>query len=138
MYLIDTKIATSSLDGKGVFTKVSVKKGTRVWVFDPSYDLALSKIEYGNLDADEKHRFGHSAYLSLWSGRWICPPRGDAAEYTNHSANHNLNAKFDESFSTEPFFVANRDINAGEELTNNYHQFDEMTRTTQPVWARSA
>jgi SET domain-containing protein len=39
----------------------------------------------------------------------------------------------DTDISTEPFFVANRDIMAGEEITNNYHELDEAIKTKEVV-----
>lgn len=69
---------------------------------------------------------------------WVYPPEGDPAEFTNHSMNSNLSVVYNKQVSPEPYFVANRDILAGEELTNNYHEFDAMTQKESPSWARSS
>lgn len=88
------------------------------------------------MDDSAQQELLHSAYLSPWSHMWICPPADDPACYTNHQADNNLSARYDPTISTEPFFVANRSIAIGEELTNNYHEFDDLTRTENPEWAQ--
>lgn len=54
------------------------------------------------------------------------------ALYTNHSGHNNLSVKYDISISEESFFIANRDIQEGEELTNNYYEFDEAIKIKKP------
>ncbi len=137
MYTIDVTIGNSPIHGKGVFTPQPIKKGMIVWKYDPKYDLALTPAQYEKLDAEERERFAHSAYLSPWTGLWICPPKDDPSNYTNHSPENNLTVKFDEAVSPEPYFVTNRDIIAGEELTNNYYEFDLLTQQEKPEWARA-
>lgn len=134
MYLVKTKVGESSIDGRGVFAAERIAKGKTVWVYDPTKDLAVTKEDFRKLDLKEQERFIHSAYLSPWTNLWICPPAGDDGEYTNHGSNNNLTAVYDNNVSSEPYFVANRDIEAGEEITNNYHEFDALTRKEQPGW----
>lgn len=135
MYTVKTIVKQSNIDGKGVFAAEQIAKGKTVWLYDPAQDIALTPAESEQLNGEEQAWFHHSAYLSPWSGLWVCPPYGDAAGYTNHSPDHNLAVQYDEEVSPEPFFVANRDIEIGEEITNNYHEFDELTRTKKPEWA---
>jgi SET domain-containing protein len=135
MYIVRIKIGDSSIDGRGVFAEEAIPTGKKVWVFQLGYDLTKTKEEFEALPGEEKEYLSRTAYLSPWSGLWVYPPKGDAAEYTNHSLENNLSVMFDPDVSPEPFFVANRDIKVGEELTNNYHEFDEVTRQTKPEWA---
>ena len=136
MYTIDIMVGDSPIHGKGVFTIRAVKKGTIVWKYDPKRDLTLTSEQYEELDADERERFYHSAYLSPWTGLWICPPKDDPSNYTNHSPENNLTVEYDEAISSEPYFVTNRDIAKGEELTNNYYEFDLLTQQEKPDWAK--
>lgn len=135
MYTVKVSVQSSKIDGKGVFASEAIKKGTIVWLYDPKNDLSATPAEFEKFDNTKKEWFYHSAYLSPWTGLWICPPKDDASNYTNHSNDNNLTVEYDEKVSPEPFFVANRDITIGEEITNNYHEFDEMTRAHKPDWA---
>jgi uncharacterized protein len=126
MYLVPVKIKASPIDGKGVFTVDAIKAGTIVWLFTSGHDLTLSEEQYKNKSFKEKAYLTKVAYLSATSRQYIYPPVDDPAIYTNHDAiNHNLSARTDIAISPEPFFVANRDIMADEEITNNYNEFDQ-------------
>jgi hypothetical protein len=135
MYKVTVEIRESPINGNGVFTSIDIPKGTRVWVFKEGYDLVLSPQEYDALPLEQKTKLDPTAYLSPWTGLWVFPPEGDPAQFTNHSDKNNLTAEYNKDVSSEPYFIANRDIAAGEELTNNYHEFDEITRKTKPTWA---
>lgn len=137
MYTVKVKIGQSSIAGKGVFASETVPKDTIVWLYDSTKDLAVTQEEFAKFGEEKRAWFYHSAYLSPWTGLWICPPEGDASNYTNHSASNNLTVQYDAAISSEPFFVANRDIEVGEEITNNYHEFDLIVRETKPEWART-
>ena len=137
MYVVKVRIAKSKIDGKGVFAIEKIPKGKIVWLYDPLQDLSVTQEEFTKLDKVEKARFYHSAYLSPWSGLWICPPPDEAANYTNHSLQNNTTVKYDASISSEPYFIANHNIKIGEEITNNYYEFDEITKQTKPDWAEN-
>jgi len=134
MYLPRVKIKESQIDGKGVFALENIPKGTIVWKYKPGYDLTYTSDEYEKMNAEEKAILVRSAYLSPWTDLWICPPPDDPAHYTNHSNSNNISVKYDESVSSEPYFIANRNILTNEEITNNYYDFDRITQETRPDW----
>ena len=135
MYKTLVKVAPSAIDGEGVFAQQDIKHGSIVWQFDEKHDHRITQACHEELPEEEKKRLERVAYLSPWSGLWVYPPTGDPAEYTNHSNNNNLTTRFDSQVSPEPYFIANRDIKSGEELTNNYREFDEITRISKPEWS---
>ncbi len=137
MYLKKTIVKVSDIEGKGVFSDETISKGEIVWKFISGHDKTLSIDEYNALSDDGKKYIDKVAYLSSISNQYIFPPDNDPALYTNHDAvNNNLSVEIDQTISLEPFFVANRDIASGEELTNNYYEFDEKikSKTTLPDW----
>ena len=136
MYIKKVKIGTSEIDGNGVFALEDISKNEIVWVFKDGFDISMTDKMFQQLPGIESEHLSHTAYLSPWSGNWVYPPIGDAAEYTNHSNNNNLVVKYDVTISVEPVFISKRDIKSGEELTNNYHEFDEITRKQKPDWAK--
>jgi SET domain-containing protein len=138
VYIVKIKADKSDISGKGVFAMEKIKKGQTVWLYDPKQDLSYTQEQFEGFDDKAKEWFYHSAYLSPWTGLWISPPLGDPSNFTNHSVDNNTTVYYDEEVSSEPFFVANRDIEIGEEITNNYYEFDEITKKTKPDWAKMA
>lgn len=136
MYIPSVKIKKSPIDGKGVFALKKIAKGAIVWKFNPLHDLQFTQDEFGSLPENKQREILHSAYLSPWTGLWVCPPNGDPACYTNHSNTNNLSVRYDPGVSPEPYFIANQTIKAGDELTNNYNEFDQITRETKPFFTQ--
>ncbi len=139
MYLIKIKLDVSNIQGKGVFADQVVHKNEIVWKFVESHDKTLSISDYNKLSQEEKNYMDKVAYLSSVSNKYVFPPKNDPALYTNHDASkNNLSVIVDHSISTEPFFIANRDIMPDEELTNNYHEFDEAIKSKEsiPDWLK--
>lgn len=136
MYIQKVEIRQSCIHGKGVFSLTLIPKDSVVWRFDPTHDRSYTAADYQSLSTAERKELDHSAYLSPWSGLWICPPTNDPACFTNHSSKNNISAVFDASVSSEPYFVANRNIKCGEEITNNYNEFDQLTQLARPEWAK--
>ena len=134
MYLIPVEIRESTIDGKGVFALSRVPKNTIVWKFYSRHDKALSRDAFNAFDEEKKQELKRVAYLSRTSNRYIYPPENDPTNFTNHSKNNNLSSVYNKSISEEPYFVANRDIEVGEEITNDYSEFDEALEADKPEW----
>ena len=135
MYIVKVEVRDSEIDGKGVFTLQDISKGDVVWKFDLSHDQVMSPEAFSKLSENEKEKLLRVAYLSRRTKQWVYPPAGDAAEFTNHSKENNLSVMYNPDISEEPIFFANRNISSGEELTNNYNDFDDLTeRDTKPEW----
>lgn len=135
MYKVLVRVAPSTIDGNGVFTQQDISKDSIVWLFTNGHDHTMTDDEHTALSNAERDRLDKTGYLSPWTNLWVFPPENDSAQYTNHSKENNLSVLYDKNISPEPYFVANRDIKTGEELTNNYHEFDKITRETRPKWA---
>lgn len=135
MYKKAVKISDSDIEGRGVFAEEAIRNGEAVWVFEPGYDQTITMEEFKRLSNEVKEELEKIGYLSPWTGLRVFPPENDPARYTNHSSDNNLTAIYDKNISEEPIFVANRDIKEGEELTNNYHEFDLLTQKIKPDWA---
>ena len=134
MYLIEIETHESGIDGKGVFALGKIQKGTLVWKFNPSHDKSISVDEYNTSSKVVRDELDRIAYLSPTTGRYVFPPENDPARFTNHSKQNNLTVVINRDISDEPYFIANRDIEVGEELTNNYAEFDEALKTKRPEW----
>jgi len=138
MYLVPVSIRKSSIDGDGVFAESNIPKDTIVWQYTDGHDKKMTKKEFDKLDNGTKNELQRIAYLSPTTNVWVMPPEGDPACYTNHdSTGYNTSVVLDEKLSDEPLFVANRDIQAGEEITNNYTDFDNNSTPEKFKWLKS-
>jgi SET domain-containing protein len=134
MYLVTVKVKKSSIDGKGVFAKEDISKGTVVWKYTEGHDKKMSVEEFGELSDTSKKLLQRIAYLSETSGKWVIPPQNDPACFTNHDQNPNTTVVFDPQISEEPIFIANRTIQKDEEITNSYLEFDMNTQQKSHSW----
>ena len=122
--LARAKTGPSSIHGVGLFATELIPKGTRVWEFTEGFDLVLTKEESGKLSRAAQEQFFNYAYLSKKSGKYVLC--SDDARFFNHQIPANVTCRVpDGSNITEALeCVATRDIQTGEELTNNYEEFD--------------
>jgi hypothetical protein len=96
--------------GFGVFATEHIPRGTIVWVLD-RLDRLLSPAQVESLGNRYEKVLNHFSYLNARGGRVLC---WDLARWVNHSCDANC-------LSTGwEFDIAVRDIEAGEEITNDY------------------
>jgi len=135
MLIIEASVGTSSIHGLGVFTKVAIKKGTIIWVAHKGFDIYYSQEQIDILPPVPRNNMLDHLYVNSFNGRLVLC--GDEARYMNHSESPNLLSHLwnseeemkkdgfgDEVDWTEGANMAIRDIEAGEELTCNYKDFD--------------
>jgi SET domain-containing protein len=116
MILVKTKIGPSKIEGIGLFADESIKKGTKVWGFEPKLDLLLSKNEVKKLSPAAREQFYRYAYLDKVRQKYLLC--GDDSRFFNHSETPNC----DETTDNDSTFAL-KDIDVGEELTINYGEF---------------
>lgn len=115
MLLIDTKVAPSKIHGVGLTTTHFIPKGTVIWMHDDSID----RIYYHKSLVALPIRVREIISLYGWrEGNYVIFP-GDNARFTNHSPDPNCGP------GTNETSVALRDIQPGEELTEDYSSFDD-------------
>jgi uncharacterized protein len=122
MMMVDTELKPSPIHGLGTFLLVPVKRGELVWRFDSRIDRIYAEEEIASLPPHVQD------FLRTYS-TWHAPTGvyvlcGDNGRYFNHS--------------TEPTTVSNaisfgddralRDLEAGEELTSDYHTICDNVR----------
>ena len=124
MLVVKTQVKPSSIEGRGLFAAEHIQKGTVIWRFDPTVDCVYTKEEIMNLPEPKRSEILSLkySYISRDIGKYVdC---GDDAKYINHSDTPNLivgkRVRGQESDG-----IAARDIEAGEEITYDYREFDE-------------
>lgn len=118
MLIISTYVERSNIDGLGLFAGQDIEEGDIVWFFDPSVDLVFDKETFNKimelLPKDVNERITKWSYTR--KDTIVLP--ADNARFVNHSNDPNVicHGKYD---------LAVRKILKGEEITNNYKQFEE-------------
>jgi len=100
--------------GYGVFAAKPIPRGTLVFVQDP-LDIVITPEQYQGLDEASRQQAEKYSYLDVRGQRILS---WDGAKYVNHSCNPN-------TMSTGwGFEIAIRDIEVGEEITDEYGLFN--------------
>lgn len=131
MLLVKTIIKPSMIPnaGIGLFADQFIEKGTLVWKFDPNFDRIISMDYFQTLDDITKKFIKTYGYKSnIYPFIILC---FDNSRFINHSFEPNLSAPsyINDIYSLNNS-VASRDINPGEELTENYNDFDDKLLET--------
>ncbi len=119
MIHIDYKLKTSELHGIGLFTAQNIKQGEVIYTASPILDLNITREQFDLLEQKEKDEI-------LWWGFFDEPSQMwhvdfDVSKFINHSYEPSVTQ---DSNHDEAYLVAARDINPGEELTQNYLEFE--------------
>ena len=118
MLLIDTDVRHSDIHGMGCYTREAIPKGTTVWVYDDRIDRRIPEADVDGLPPAMRRFLDVYGYAEVFEGRRVIVLCGDHARHMNHADAPNL-----ASTDTSDNYAA-RDIEAGEELTCNYYEFD--------------
>lgn len=116
MFLVNTELRPSPIHGLGVFAAEFIPAGTIVWRFQPDFDFRVSEESVAALPELARQKLLH--YSAKWGGGYVIS--ADDARFMNHSEQANLKT-LDEPDSD----VAIRDIQVGEELLEDYREFDD-------------
>lgn len=129
MLLVKTKIDRSVVAGVGLFADEDLKKGSVVWKFAQGFDLEYDKADLDKLSDSARAQFLNYCFYSQKTGKYVLP--FDDARFFNHSETPNvIDKQTGERYGVD---VAARDIRKGEELTNDYREFDgDFTR--KPIY----
>lgn len=120
MLQVATHLGPSTIHGIGVFTDERIRAGSEVWRFSPGFDLDLDPSVVKDLPSHLQEWFAHFGYVDFHLGRLIVCL--DDARFINHSSSPNLRSDYSVDRYGPDFAV--RDIEAGEELTADYAEFE--------------
>lgn len=118
MLTVKTKIRESKIYGIGLFADQFIPKGTLVWKFQNGFDLTLSKAQFAELSLLAQEQVLNYCYFNPKTDTYVVC--SDDARFFNHSDDPNVSSGPDD----DHLDVALRDIEIGEELTQNYKNFD--------------
>jgi len=122
MLLVKTIIKPSSIHGIGLFADQDILKGTVIWKFSPGLDLEINHLDFEKLNQYEKDIILFFGFHSKKTGNYHLS--FDNVRFINHSANGNISIETKINDIEYPL-IANIDIKKGDELTQNYFEFDD-------------
>ncbi len=112
---VKTYLAKSKIHGMGIFAAERIKAGTVVWTFTAGRDLVLTRAELTRTPKKILKFLQRYLYLSKDGDYILCC---DNAKFFNHSKSPN-------TISSSGDTIAQRDIEIGEELLDDYTSFAE-------------
>ncbi|MBI3774465.1 MAG: SET domain-containing protein [Gammaproteobacteria bacterium] len=115
MIIVPTYLEKSPVHGFGVFAKELIKKGSKVWEFNPIFDVRFTDAEFERLPPSVKAEIEHHLYQPEQGG--VLYYESTMGRYMNHSREPNVD------FSDVGVGWATRDIKPGDELTCDYRHF---------------
>lgn len=116
MIRVPTYLSSSPISGLGVFSSEVIKKDTLVWSFEDGFDKRFTLGEFMALKPEMQEFLENYSYRSVLDNLIYVPFDND--RYMNHSFNANT------YFGKDGNFYAANDINADQEITCNYQQFN--------------
>lgn len=119
MIHIGYKLKTSDLHGIGLFTTQPLKKGTLVYTASPLLDLNITQEQFDSLNSKEKDEILWWGFFDEPSQKWHVD--FDVSKFINHAYDATLAQDSDHD---EAYLTTTRDVEAGEELTQNYLEFE--------------
>lgn len=117
MFLKKTRLATSPIHGIGLFANEPISQGETVYQHSPQFQCELSQESFEALPEDERRTFEHYGYKR--KEKWYLD--FDDIRFLNHNDTPNLKL-------TSKGITALRDIAVGEELTQDYRDFEDEIR----------
>lgn len=122
MLLIKASPKASLIHGIGLFADQDIPKGTRVWKFSPGLDIEIPPADFEKLDQREKDTINFYGFNSRKTGNFHIS--FDNVRFINHSKEGNVSTDTSVEDIEYPL-IAKREIKAGEEITQDYFEFDD-------------
>lgn len=113
MLLVKTYLDRSPIHGLGVFAGQFIRKGTRIWRFVEGFDRAYTPEEFSRLPKPAREFIRRHGYRV--DGEILLT--ADHDHHMNHSDDPN-------TYLRDGYAIARRHIRKGEEITNDYREFD--------------
>ena len=113
-------LGPSKIHGIGLFAVRPIKRGAVVWRFNAAIDIRIATGALHRLARPARSQIASYVYLDNRTGELILC--GDDARFFNHATDPNVDDDIHDPYQC----IAARDIDAGEELTQDYFSFDVL------------
>lgn len=130
MLLVNAKAGPSSIHRIGLIAQEFIPMGTRIWEFVPGFDVLIPEADLEHLSPASREQALYWSYFHPATRTFVMSSDDD--RFTNHSDDPNTRVSGDCT-------VGVRDIQPGEEITNDYNELDVLNFPDPNDWeARSA
>ena len=119
MIHIKYKLDKSEKHGVGLFSDENLKAGQLVYTASPVLDVDITQDQFDSLNDAEKREIEWWGFFDEPSQKWHVD--FDVTKFINHSYNPTVTQ---DSEHEEAYLMTTRDIKVGEELTQNYLEFE--------------
>jgi hypothetical protein len=119
MIHIRYKLDRSGKHGIGLFAAEDLKEGQLVYTASPLLDVNLTQEEFDSLSDCEKEEVRWWGFFDESAQRWHVD--FDVSKFINHSREGTVTQ---DKNHDKAYLVTTRDIRKGEELTQNYLEFE--------------
>ena len=119
MIHIKYRLKHSDLHGIGLFSDQDIRKGDLIYTASPLLDVDITQEQFDSLDEKEKDEIRWWGFFDKPSHHWHVD--FDVSKFINHSYNPTVTQDQDHS---DAYLLATKDISKGEELTQNYLEFE--------------
>ena len=116
---IKYKLDRSALHGLGIFADQDVKKGELIFTASPVLDVNITQEQFDALTEAEQTQIRYWGFFDQPTQKWHVD--FDHIHFINHSYDPSTTQDLTHP---EAYITAARDIKAGEELTQNYLEFE--------------
>ncbi len=123
MLFVKTHLEKSTAHGIGQFAGQFIAKGSVVYQPSPNFDMDISDADFQKLDMFSMEHIRHYGYFDKRTGRWHLA--FDDIRFCNHADVGNISA---DTEATEYKLIAVKDIVVGEELLQNYREFEQLRK----------
>ena len=121
MIHINYKLDRSEKHGIGLFADQDITKGQLIYTASPLLDVNITQAEFDSLSKEEQKEFRWWGFFDEQSQKWHVD--FDVSKFINHSNVAEATVTQDMQ-KDEAYLIATRDIKRGEELTQNYLEFE--------------
>ncbi len=121
MIHIKYKLDKSDKHGIGLFTEENLQSGQLVYTASPLLDLNITQKEFDSLTKAEQQEILWWGFFDKSLQKWHVD--FDVSKFINHSKNATLTQK---DTYTDAYLVTTREVQKGEELTQNYLEFESV------------
>lgn len=119
MIHIKYKLDKSQYHGIGLFAAEDLQRGQLIYTASPALDVNISQQQFDSLDEREKEEIRWWGFKIAAENVWHVD--FDVSKFINHSYQPTVTQ---DKNHKDAYLVATRNIKVGEELTQNYLEFE--------------
>lgn len=121
MIHIKYRLDKSSNHGVGLFTEENLEKEQLVYSSSPLLDVNITQDQFDSLNEKEQEEIKYWGFWDEPNNVWHVD--FDVSRFINHSLNPTLTQ---DPTHFEAYLITTRSVKAGEELTQNYLEFEDQ------------